>query len=71
MTPAPIIAVALAVVTMQGIPRPAKVTCDIGLIVGGAVSTVMGWLPAISALVAIVWGCLNIYVLYRDKLRKP
>lgn len=71
MTPAPFVAAALAAVTLQTVPPKVKAACDVVLIVGGALSTIAGWLPPIASLVAIVWGCLNIYVLYRDKLKKP
>lgn len=72
MTPAPLIAATLAFVTMQNVPPRAKAACDLLLVVGGALSTVAGWLPPIAALVSIIWGGLNIYLLVRDRFkRKP
>lgn len=64
----------LAAVTLQNAPREVKAACDALIVIGGTVSTIAGWLPPIAALVSIVWGALNIYVLWRDKLkarRKP
>jgi len=29
--------------------------------IGTIVATIAGWLPAVAALVSIVWGCIRVY----------
>jgi hypothetical protein len=55
---------------MQNTPRPVKAACDIALIVGGAASTLAGWLPPLAALISIIWGGMNIYYLLKDRRNK-
>ena len=51
----------------QAIPAPVNTGLNVGAI-GTTVATVAGWLPAIAALVSIVWLSLQIWVFF---IKKP
>jgi hypothetical protein len=46
-----------------------KAVCD-GISIGVVLTTLVGWLPALAALVSIIWGCLRIYEWFENRGKK-
>lgn len=44
----------------MSLPQQVKTSID-GAAIGTWVAAMAGWLPAVAALVSIIWGCIRIY----------